>query len=194
MKIGDWVKVTNHYEEKGKIGLVVPPGRHQFEDEVTVELVDTGEIHYFRPYNLEIMPDMRKKERPADVVDGGSTTASFHLFEVLLDSAEDAHSSSKKFYNHLIEAGLLHASKQRDYGRLKDPFANVRSSEEWGVKPWIGALIRLNDKVRRLQSLATNGALVNEAAIDSFMDICVYALIARVLYEQELEEAHGASD
>jgi hypothetical protein len=128
-------------------------------------------------------------EREKTSPDALADTSSFHLFEVLLDASEDAHNSSKQFYNHLIEAGLLHASKQRDYGRLKDPFANVRSSEEWGVKPWVGALIRLNDKVRRLQSLATNGVLANEAAVDSFMDIAVYALIARVLYEQELAEA-----
>ena len=49
-------------------------------------------------------------------------------------------------------------------------------------------MVRLNDKVRRLQSLATKGTLNNEAAIDSFMDIAVYALIARILYEQERDD------
>jgi hypothetical protein len=112
-----------------------------------------------------------------------ATAASFHLFEAILNS-EDAHPSSRKFYDHLISAGLLHAKKQRDYGKSDDPFANVRSTAEFGVEGWVGAMIRLNDKVKRLQALARNGELHNESAIDSFMDIAVYALIARVLYEE----------
>jgi hypothetical protein len=45
-------------------------------------------------------------------------------------------------------------------------------------------MVRLTDKVRRLQTLAQTGELSNEGAIDSFMDIAVYALIARVLFEE----------
>jgi len=95
------------------------------------------------------------------------------------------HPNSQRFHDLLKEAGELHDKKQEDYGKGNDPFANVRSSSEWAVPAWVGAMIRLNDKVRRLQSLAIKGALANEAAVDSFMDIAVYALIARVLYEQE---------
>jgi hypothetical protein len=187
-KVGARVRVTNHAEIEGRLGYIVPAGQHQFEDEVTIELSD-GDVYYLRPVNLELVPEGvgTADTDPAKALDDSS---SFHFFEILLD-CEDGHNSSKQFYSHLIEAGLLHASKQQDYGRLSDPFANVRSSEEWGVKPWIGALIRLNDKVRRLQSLATNGSLANEAAVDSFMDIAVYALIARVLYEQELAEVEA---
>lgn len=112
--------------------------------------------------------------------------SSFHLFEVLLDSAEEAHPGSKRFYDELISAGLLHSQKQRDYGKPTDPFANVRSSEEWGIPGWVGAMIRLNDKVKRLQTLARTGGLANESAIDSFRDIAVYALIALVLYGEEV--------
>ncbi|KKL13159.1 hypothetical protein LCGC14_2528550 [marine sediment metagenome] len=72
-----------------------------------------------------------------------------------------------------------------------DPFANVRGSEEWGVEPWVGALIRATDKIRRLQKFARVGKLANEAVEDSFRDLAVYAIIALVLYEepQEVENA-----
>ena len=110
------------------------------------------------------------------------TAASFHFFEALLDAEAEAHPDSKRFYNYLIEAGLTHAQKQRDYGRDHDPFANVRASEEWGIPAWVGAMVRLNDKVRRLQSFAVKGELHNESAKDSLIDIAVYALIALVLY------------
>jgi hypothetical protein len=97
----------------------------------------------------------------------------------------DRHPNSARFHEILQEAGELHDRKQADYGRGDDPFANVRASGEWGVSPWVGAMIRLNDKVRRLQSLVANGKLENESAEDSLRDIAVYAIIALVLFEQE---------
>lgn len=97
----------------------------------------------------------------------------------------ERHPNSARFHQILSELGELHDRKQADYGRGDDPFANVRASSEWGVKSWVGAMIRLNDKVRRLQSLASKGSLKNEAAEDSMRDIAVYAVIALVLYEQE---------
>ena len=80
-------------------------------------------------------------------------------------------------------AQALSEKKQADYGRPDDPFANVKASAEWGVDPWVGAMVRLNDKVRRLQAHAQGDTLVNENAYDSFLDIAVYALIACRLYE-----------
>lgn len=101
---------------------------------------------------------------------------------------EVRHPNSMKFHRYLKEVANLHDVKQRDYGREEDPFANVRASEEWGIDGWVGAMIRLNDKVRRLQSLAVTGRLSNEGAIDSFMDIACYAIIARVLFEDESDK------
>jgi len=101
-------------------------------------------------------------------------------------TALDRHPNSARFHKILEELGKLHDKKQADYGRGDDPFANVRASTEWGVPAWVGAMIRLNDKVRRLQSLALNGKLANESAEDSLRDIAVYAIIALVLREQEV--------
>lgn len=95
------------------------------------------------------------------------------------------HPNSARFHELLQIAGETHDRKQADYGKGADPFANVRASENFGIPAWVGAMVRLNDKVIRLQTLATKGALANEAAKDSFMDIAVYALIAYVLYEQD---------
>lgn len=102
------------------------------------------------------------------------------------------HPNSARFHELLYKAGALHDLKQADYGKDDDPFANVRSTEEWDIPAWVGAMVRLNDKVARLKSLRANGSLKNEAVVDSFMDIAVYALIARVLYEETLKEAIDA--
>ena len=95
------------------------------------------------------------------------------------------HPNSARFHEILKGLGELHDRKQADYGKGDDPFANVRASADFGVDSWVGAMIRLNDKIKRLQSMATKGHLVNESATDSFRDIAVYAIIAMVLFEQQ---------
>lgn len=86
----------------------------------------------------------------------------------------------------LDELRELHAKKARDYGTDEDNYANVRAGTVWGVPAWVSAMIRLNDKVLRLQSLARTGHLENEGAIDSFNDIAIYSVIARELYEEAI--------
>lgn len=90
-----------------------------------------------------------------------------------------------RFHQLLREIAELHDRKQQDYGRSGDPFANVRASEEWGIRPWVGALIRATDKMKRLQKAARGGKLANESVEDSLMDLAVYALIALILYREE---------
>lgn len=98
------------------------------------------------------------------------------------------HPGSARFHEILAELGQLHDKKQADYGSSTDPFANVRASDEWGIQPWVGALLRLNDKVKRLQQFARKGTLANESAEDSFRDIAVYACIGLCLYEEASKE------
>lgn len=100
------------------------------------------------------------------------------------DDERPRHPSSERFHRLLKLVGSLHDLKAADYGTDKDPFANLRAAEDFGIPAWVGTMVRLNDKVTRLKSLAVKGNLKNEAATDSFMDIAVYALIAHVLYEE----------
>lgn len=95
------------------------------------------------------------------------------------------HPLSSRFHSVLEELGALHDLKQRDYGRASDPFHNMRGSTEFGVRSWVGALLRGNDKMKRLQTLAVTGGLSNESAEDSFRDLAVYAIIGLVLFEEE---------
>jgi len=92
--------------------------------------------------------------------------------------------TTERFLELTREIADLHAKKAQDYGSVTDPLANVRASEKWGTPAWVGALMRLNDKVVRLQRFARDGELANESAEDSMRDIAVYALIALVLYEE----------
>lgn len=101
---------------------------------------------------------------------------------------QERHPMSEKFHRLLREMGDLHDKKQADYGRKDDPFANVRASEDFGIEGWIGALIRMNDKMRRLQAAARGQNLKNESVADSLMDLACYALIGLCLYEEDHSE------
>lgn len=102
----------------------------------------------------------------------------------LVTATPPRHPASERFHRILRDLGHLHDRKQADYGSDTDPFANVRASNEWGIDEWVGAMVRATDKVRRLQSFARKGSLANESAVDAFDDLAVYAVIARVLYEE----------
>ena len=102
---------------------------------------------------------------------------------IVLPASPSRHPLSQRFHDTLKEMGELHDRKQSDYGRKTDPFANVNGSAEWGIRPWVGAMLRANDKIKRLQKYAQSGTLANEGARDSFLDLAVYAIIGLVLWE-----------
>lgn len=90
------------------------------------------------------------------------------------------------FSSVLDELEAMHDKKGADYGRTEDPYANVRGSADFGVPPWVGALVRANDKMRRLQKAASGGTLQNEGVEDSLVDLAVYAIIALILWREEV--------
>jgi hypothetical protein len=91
---------------------------------------------------------------------------------------------SPRFLEILEEMKELHIRKSQDYGSDQDPLANVKSAVGWGVPNWVGVMIRLGDKVFRLQEFAKKGRLANEGALDSLRDTAAYAIIAQILYEE----------
>ncbi len=94
------------------------------------------------------------------------------------------HPQSQRFHDILDDCKALHDKKQQDYGRDTDPFANVRGSADWDMPAWVGAMVRANDKIRRLQQYNKKGTLANEGVADAFMDLINYAAIAMVLWEE----------
>lgn len=86
-----------------------------------------------------------------------------------------------EFLRIVDEIRALHVKKSSDYGTGTDPFRNIRASAAFGVEPWVGALIRANDKMARLQNAAGGQALVNESIEDSLLDLANYAIIALAL-------------
>ena len=89
----------------------------------------------------------------------------------------------EKFYALLKEIKALHDSKGADYEGSGKPYANLRASEEWGVPAWVYAMLRCEEKMRRLKTYTKGSTLQHEGARDSQIDIAVLALISIVLRE-----------
>lgn len=104
---------------------------------------------------------------------------------------KDAMSDKTPFLKICDEIVEMHNRKQADYGRRAsgdkpaDPFANVRASQDFGIAPWIGCMVRANDKMRRIQTAAQGSTLQNEGVEDSLLDLAVYSIIALVLYRED---------
>ena len=89
-----------------------------------------------------------------------------------------------RFQVILAELLDLHNQKGKDYDHPQEQYANVRAGEDFGIPAWVGAMVRANDKMRRIQKVAQGGVLANESIIDSFNDLAIYVIIARILYEE----------
>lgn len=90
-----------------------------------------------------------------------------------------------KFQDILKELESLHASKDADYaGDIE--YGNIRASLGFGISPWVGAMIRLSDKVERIKQFVKKGKLNHEGVRDSLVDIANYAAIATVLYDEDV--------
>lgn len=98
---------------------------------------------------------------------------------------KDRGRGNPEFEKVIDEVLEMHRRKGADYGSKDDFFANVSASEQWGISPWVGAMMRANDKVVRLQAASRGSTLQNEGIEDSLLDIATYAVIAVCLFRRE---------
>lgn len=83
---------------------------------------------------------------------------------------------------------LLHAEKQRQYrGTNPDPYVNyVRAGQSIGVQGWQAALMRLNEKVHRANTLLPETTVLPSDITDTTDDIAVIALLIGTMRERGL--------
>jgi hypothetical protein len=84
-------------------------------------------------------------------------------------------------------------SKSEDYGSAVDPLANIRNGARFvGIEPWRGCMVRLSDKVTRLETFNRTGRLRHETVEDTLIDLAAYALLALTLYREEHDRPAAA--
>jgi hypothetical protein len=91
--------------------------------------------------------------------------------------------------------------KRKDYAKDGDPFSNFKVTSQGmgmaGFGPTEAAIFNVLQKLARLQSLRTNGRLrdtANEAVIDTYLDLAVYAIIAYAIALQEQRVTRANQD
>ena len=84
------------------------------------------------------------------------------------------------------------AAKNHDYrGGSGDPYNNFRGSINLGIDPIVGILLRVQDKLMRIQTFADKGQLKvkGESIEDALMDVTNYmALIFGLVKEKQRDE------
>jgi hypothetical protein len=103
------------------------------------------------------------------------------------------HPASLRFLEAVEEVRAIHLSKSEDYGSAVDPLANIRNGARFvGIEPWRGCMVRLSDKVTRLETFNRTGKLRHETVEDTLIDLAAYALLALTLYREEHDRPTAA--
>lgn len=84
------------------------------------------------------------------------------------------------------EMNELYERKNHDYG---DSFTDTY--QKFGL---VAPVVRLNDKINRLNSLLKNEKQVDESIHDTLIDIANYAAMTIVAMENEKDEANKETD
>ena len=92
------------------------------------------------------------------------------------------------FYKLLDDMAELHSRKNHDYAGTSDPLKNLRACVRLDLEPFMGVMVRLQDKWSRLEEFVKSNELMvkNESVIDTLMDNAVYSLLAIILYQEQL--------
>lgn len=86
-----------------------------------------------------------------------------------------------KFHRKICNKALSVARKKRsDYATKKDPFRNFRAFGKLGV------VIRMHDKLVRLENFCKKGKLENESVEDAVIDIINYSVIYLAMAGEEM--------
>lgn len=80
--------------------------------------------------------------------------------------------------------------KNNDYANpeyAKNPFANFDASNVFGIHPVMGILLRVQDKLKRIESFVRNGDLSvkEESWMDSCEDVINYMVLIAGLLQRE---------
>ena len=91
------------------------------------------------------------------------------------------------FYKLLDQMAELHSRKNHDYAGTSDPLKNLRACTRLELDPFIGVMVRLQDKWSRIEEFVKSKTLLvkNESVEDTLMDNAVYSLLAIILLREQ---------
>lgn len=94
--------------------------------------------------------------------------------------------NSKEFKKIIDEMWKLHNLKDHDYAG-DNYLANLKASSRIGIPHWKGTLIRMQDKISRLENFAKTDSLKvkDESVEDTLKDLAIYSILCLILYRNK---------
>ena len=80
----------------------------------------------------------------------------------------------------------VYEAKDNDYSATGLPMGNLRKCEDAGIEAWRGCLIRIGDKMSRLENFLKEKEylVISEKAEDTVIDLANYAILMSCLIEE----------
>ena len=86
----------------------------------------------------------------------------------------------------------VYEAKDSDYSATGKPMGNLRKCEDAGIEAWRGCLVRIGDKMSRLENFLKEKEylVISEKAEDTVIDLANYAILMSCLIE-EIKPPHS---
>jgi hypothetical protein len=86
----------------------------------------------------------------------------------------------------------VYEAKDNDYSATGLPMGNLRKCEDAGIDAWRGCLVRIGDKMSRLENFLKEKEylVISEKAEDTVIDLANYAILMSCLIE-EIKQPHS---
>jgi hypothetical protein len=86
----------------------------------------------------------------------------------------------------------VYEAKDNDYSATGRPMGNLRKCEDAGIDAWRGCLVRIGDKMSRLENFLKEKEylVISEKAEDTVIDLANYAILMSCLIE-EIKPSHS---
>lgn len=82
----------------------------------------------------------------------------------------------------------VYEAKDNDYSSTGLPMGNLRKCEDAGIEAWRGCLVRMGDKISRLENfIKSREYMVDEKAEDTIIDLANYSILMSCLLKEILD-------
>jgi hypothetical protein len=94
--------------------------------------------------------------------------------------------SDETALNILDNMQAVYEAKDNDYSATGLPMGNLRKCEDAGIDAWRGCLVRIGDKMSRLENFLKEKEylVISEKAEDTVIDLANYAILMSCLIEE----------
>lgn len=85
----------------------------------------------------------------------------------------------------------VYEAKDNDYSSTGLPMGNLRKCEDAGIEAWRGCLVRMGDKISRLENfIKSQEYMVDEKAEDTIIDLANYSILMSCLLKEVYDECN----